>query len=194
MKPQIHKTAVIERPCAIGEGTKIWHFCHVMAGAKIGKNCSFGQGCHVAGRAVVEDDVRVQNGVSLYDGVVIERDAFLGPHCVFTNVRKPRAGIEIDDYKITLVKEGATIGANATIVCDRVVGKHAFVGAGAVLTVDAPNYGVMLGNPAELSGWMCECGQRLPLYPTGYDINITCAKCDRKYVQMDPTHLMRSSW
>jgi UDP-2-acetamido-3-amino-2,3-dideoxy-glucuronate N-acetyltransferase len=159
----IHATAVVDGGALIGEGTRIWHFCHVMAGARIGRECMLGQGVFVADGAVLGDRVRVQNNVSVYGGAVIEDEVFLGPSCVLTNVKNPRADISRrDEYQQTLLKQGATIGANATIVCGITVGRYAFVGAGAVVTHDVPDHALVVGTPARRVGWVSRRGCRLP--------------------------------
>jgi UDP-2-acetamido-3-amino-2,3-dideoxy-glucuronate N-acetyltransferase len=160
----VHPSSYIDQPCEIGEGTRIWHFCHIMSGAKIGKGCTLGQNVMVASRVVVGDNVKIQNNVSLYTGVLIEQDVFLGPSCVFTNVVNPRSQItRKSEYQQTLVKRGATIGANATIVCGATIGRYAFIGAGAVVRGDVPDYALMLGVPAVQKGWMSRHGHRLPV-------------------------------
>jgi UDP-2-acetamido-3-amino-2,3-dideoxy-glucuronate N-acetyltransferase len=159
----IHETAVVDQPAFIGEGTRIWHFVHVFAGARIGRECVIGQGAMVASTAVLGDRVRVQNHVSIYDGVTVEDDAFLGPSCVFTNVKNPRAGISRKgSYVATRVRRGATLGANATIVCGVTIGRHAFVAAGAVVTHDVADYALVMGAPARFAGYMSRHGERLP--------------------------------
>ena len=160
--PSIHSTAVVDAPCEIGDGTRIWHFCHVCAGAKIGANCSLGQNTMVAGGAVIGDNVKIQNNVSIYDGVTIEDDVFLGPSCVLTNITNPRSQIIRKDlYEKTLIRRGATIGANATIVSGITIGRYAFIGAGAVMRSDVPDYALMLGVPARQHGWMSRHGHLL---------------------------------
>ena len=159
----IHPSSFIDQPCEIGVGTRIWHFCHIMRDAKIGNGCSLGQNVMVASHVVVGDNVKIQNNVSLYTGVTIDEDVFLGPSCVFTNVVNPRSQINRkSEYQQTLVKRGATIGANATIVCGATIGRYAFIGAGAVVRGDVPDYALMLGVPAVQKGWMSRHGQRLP--------------------------------
>jgi UDP-2-acetamido-3-amino-2,3-dideoxy-glucuronate N-acetyltransferase len=158
-----HPTAVVDRGARIGPGTKVWHFCHVMAGARIGTRCVLGQNVFVAAGAVVGDGCKLQNNVSIYDGVVLADDVFVGPSAVFTNVRTPRAAVDRrGEFAATLVGRGATIGANATIVCGVTIGDHAFVAAGAVVTRDIPAHALVAGVPARRTGWVCVCGQRLP--------------------------------
>jgi UDP-2-acetamido-3-amino-2,3-dideoxy-glucuronate N-acetyltransferase len=157
-----HQTAVIDEPCEIGAGTRIWHFSHVLKGAKIGERCIFGQNCQVAEDVVIGNNVKVQNNVSIYTGTVIEDDVFLGPSCVLTNVTNPRAQINRHSlYERTVFRRGATVGANATIVCGIELGRYCFIGAGAVVTKDVPDYALMAGNPARQVGWMSRHGQRL---------------------------------
>jgi UDP-2-acetamido-3-amino-2,3-dideoxy-glucuronate N-acetyltransferase len=169
-----HPTAVVDEGATLGEGTKVWHFCHIMPGAVVGRRCSFGQNCFVGDRARLGDNVRVQNNVSLYDDVVIDDDVFVGPSAVFTNVVNPRAAFpRKDEYRVTHVGRGATIGANATIVCGHRVGEGAFVAAGAVVTRDVPAFAMVGGVPARFMGWMCRCGLRLPE-------TLTCP-CGRHY-------------
>jgi UDP-2-acetamido-3-amino-2,3-dideoxy-glucuronate N-acetyltransferase len=159
----VHPSAIVDEGAVVGEGTKIWHFVHVSPRAVIGRRCALGQNVFVADGVVLGDGVRVQNNVSIYTGVTIEDDAFLGPSCVFTNVVNPRSFVSRkDEYKPTRVGRGATIGANATIVCGHDVGEYAFVGAGAVVTRDVLPYALVVGNPARRTGWMCKCGVRLP--------------------------------
>jgi UDP-2-acetamido-3-amino-2,3-dideoxy-glucuronate N-acetyltransferase len=149
----IHESSYVDEGAEIGEGTKIWHFSHIMSGAKIGKNCSLGQNVNVGSCAVIGDGVKIQNNVSVYDDVIIEDDVFCGPSCVFTNVINPRAFIERKrEYRKTLVKKGASIGANATIVCGVTIGEYALVGAGSVVTHDVPDYALVYGNPARVRG------------------------------------------
>ncbi len=159
-----HETAVVEEPAMIGKGSKIWHFCHVMPGARIGERCMLGQNVFVGGKAQIGNNVRVQNNVSVYDGVFLEDDVFCGPSMVFTNVKVPRSGyplVDSDEFAVTRVRRGATIGANATIVCGTTIGKHALIGAGAVVTADIPDHAVVYGNPARVHAWICRCGKTI---------------------------------
>lgn len=172
-----HDSAYVDDGAQVGDGTKIWHFCHVASGARIGAGCSLGQNVYVASTVVIGDRVRIQNNVSIYDGVSIENDAFIGPSAVFTNVINPRSEVSRkDEYLPTHVGQGASIGANATIVCGSKLGRYAFVGAGAVVTHDVEPFALVAGVPARQIGWMCRCGVRLD----GAD-PIICAGCQRKY-------------
>jgi UDP-2-acetamido-3-amino-2,3-dideoxy-glucuronate N-acetyltransferase len=157
-----HPTAIVDEGAQIGAGTKIWHFCHVMAGAQIGENCSLGQNVFVADGVVLGKNVKVQNNVSLYSGVICADDVFLGPSMVFTNVYNPRSAVvRKGEYRQTWVEKGVTIGANATILCGICLGAYAFIGAGAVVLKDVPPYALLVGNPARQIGWMSEYGERL---------------------------------
>jgi UDP-2-acetamido-3-amino-2,3-dideoxy-glucuronate N-acetyltransferase len=157
-----HETAVIDEGCQIASGVKIWHFCHIMQGAVIGENCIIGQNTMIAPDVVLGKNVKVQNNVSIYTGVICEDDVFLGPSMVFTNVINPRSALNRkNQFQKTLVKKGATIGANATIICGCEIGRYAFVGAGAVVTKSVPDYALVTGNPARQTGWMSEYGHRL---------------------------------
>ncbi len=157
-----HPSAIVDEGARIGAGTKIWHFCHISAGATIGANCNFGQNVFVASNVILGENVKVQNNVSIYDAVVCEDDVFLGPSMVFTNVINPRSGVSRkEEYKPTRVKKGATIGANATIVCGVTIGQYAFVGAGAVVNKDLPDYALVVGNPSRQIGWMSQSGEKL---------------------------------
>src|SRR5271157_2036793 len=159
----VHPSSFVDQPCEIGEGTKIWHFCHILAGAKIGKSCTIGQNVVVANNVTIGNNVKIQNNVSIYTGVTLEDDVFLGPSCVFTNVINPRSQINRkSEYQRTLVLRGASIGANATIICGATIGRYAFIGAGAVVRGDVPDYALMLGVPAIQKGWMSRHGHRLP--------------------------------
>jgi UDP-2-acetamido-3-amino-2,3-dideoxy-glucuronate N-acetyltransferase len=174
---RVHRSAEVERGARLGAGTVVWRHVHVMSGARIGARCMLGQGCFVSGKVRVGDGCRLQNHVSLYDGVVLEDDVFVGPSAVFTNVDRPRAAYpRKPSYEATLVGRGATIGANATIVCGVRIGAHAFVGAGAVVTRDLPDHALALGSPARVVGWICACARtvsRARLRPRGR----LCAEC-----------------
>ena len=173
----VHESSYVDEPCEIGEGTKIWHFSHVMKNCRIGKKCSIGQNVNVAPGVVIGDGVKIQNNVSVYEGVTLEDFVFCGPSMVFTNVVNPRSEIiRKDEYKATLVRRGASIGANSTILCGNTIGQYAFIGAGAVVTKDVPDFALMVGNPARRMGWMCRCGIRLPAGSTPI-----CAACGAKY-------------
>jgi UDP-2-acetamido-3-amino-2,3-dideoxy-glucuronate N-acetyltransferase len=161
----VHESSYVDEGAEIGEGTKVWHFCHIMAGAKIGKKCSIGQNVNIGSRAVIGDGVKIQNNVSVYDDVIIEDDVFCGPSCVFTNVINPRAFIERKhEYRKTVVKKGASIGANATIICGVTIGEYALIGAGSVVTRDVPPHALVYGNPARVRGRVGEdgCTHELP--------------------------------
>jgi len=159
---QVHETAIIDDGATIGEGTRIWHWVHVCGGASIGRDCSLGQNVFVGNRVVIGNNVKIQNNVSVYDNVTLEDDVFCGPSMVFTNVYNPRAAVSRkDEYRDTTVRQGATLGANCTIVCGVTIGRHAFIGAGAVVNRDVPDYALMAGVPARQLGWMSEFGERL---------------------------------
>jgi UDP-2-acetamido-3-amino-2,3-dideoxy-glucuronate N-acetyltransferase len=178
-----HPTAVIDEGCAIGSGTKIWHFSHVMPNSTIGENCNLGQNVVISPEVVLGNNVKVQNNVSIYTGVTCEDDVFIGPSAVFTNVTNPRSAINRkNQYAKTLVAHGASIGANATIVCGHNIGKFAFIGAGAVVTKDVPDYALMVGNPASQIGWMSEYGHKLLFDVLG---NATCPESGDQYVLGD---------
>ena len=158
----IHPTAVIDEGCTIGEGTRIWHFSHVMHGARVGKSCNIGQNVVISPGAIIGDRVKIQNNVSVYTGVTVGDDVFLGPSCVFTNVINPRSFISRkDEFRPTIVRRGASIGANATIVCGNEIGEYAMIGAGAVVTKDVPPYSLWVGNPARQAGWVSRAGHKL---------------------------------
>jgi len=174
---RVHESAYVDEGAAIGAETRVWHFCHVMGGATIGARCSLGQNVVVMDGVRVGDNVKVQNNVSLYEGVELEDDVFCGPSMVFTNVLNPRSHVSRKhEYRRTLVRRGATIGANATVVCGSTLGEYAFVGAGAVVTHDVPPHALVTGVPARRVGWMCQCGERLPAEGVG-----RCAACGSRY-------------
>jgi UDP-2-acetamido-3-amino-2,3-dideoxy-glucuronate N-acetyltransferase len=184
----VHPTAVIDQPCEIGEGTKIWHFTHVMAGARIGRNCVLGQNVIVASGVIIGNNVKIQNNVSVYSGVTLEDDVFCGPSAVFTNVVTPRSHVSRKhEFKPTMVRRGATIGANATVVCGHEIGAYAFVGVGSVVARDVPQYALVMGVPARLTGWMCQCGEKLIFESE----QVVCARCGTRYRQAGPERLVR---
>jgi len=180
MKPKYfaHPTAVVDEGAEIGEGTKIWHFTHIMSGSKMGKNCNLGQNVVISPDVEIGNNVKIQNNVSVYTGCILEDDVFCGPSMVFTNVVNPRSHvIRRHEYRRTLVKQGASIGANATVVCGATLGRYCFIGAGATVTRDVPDYALMVGTPARQIGWMCYCGVRL----AGSGTAVKCEDCGREY-------------
>jgi UDP-2-acetamido-3-amino-2,3-dideoxy-glucuronate N-acetyltransferase len=185
---QSHETAVIDTGCRIGEGTRIWHFSHIMSGSTIGKHCNIGQNVVISPEVVLGDNVKVQNNVSIYTGVTCDDDVFLGPSCVFTNVINPRSAVSRkDQYRKTHVGKGATIGANATIVCGHQIGAYAMIGAGAVVTKDIPPYALVVGNPSRQIGWVSEYGHRLIFDDKGKAI---CPETKQSY-QLDDNQVKR---
>jgi UDP-2-acetamido-3-amino-2,3-dideoxy-glucuronate N-acetyltransferase len=178
-----HPSSVIDGPCEIGAGTKIWHFCHVMPNARIGENCILGQNVFVGRGVVIGNGVKIQNNVSVYEGVELEDNVFVGPSAVFTNVRNPRAHVERKhEFQKTLARRGATIGANATILCGTTLGCFSLVGAGAVIVKDVPDFALAVGLPASIIGWVCECGARLQLSAKlMMNMNVACRVCERRY-------------
>lgn len=177
----VHESSYVDDGCEIGEGTKIWHFSHVMPRARIGRRCNIGQNVVISPDVVIGDNVKIQNNVSIYTGVILEDDVFCGPSMVFTNVVNPRSHVSRkDEYRATLVKRGASLGANSTVVCGHTVGQFAFIGAGTVVTRDVPDYALVVGNPGRISGWMCACGIKLASGaqpPAGAQ----CASCGARY-------------
>jgi UDP-2-acetamido-3-amino-2,3-dideoxy-glucuronate N-acetyltransferase len=177
----VHESSYVDEGCEIGAGTRIWHFSHVMTGAKLGARCSVGQNVVISPGVTLGDNVKVQNNVSIYTGVVLEDDVFCGPSLVFTNVVNPRSHISRrEEFQPTLVRKGATLGANATIVCGHTIGRFALVGAGTVVTCDVPDYAQIVGNPGRISGWVCECGETLARggTPPG---TVSCGACGLGY-------------
>lgn len=183
MNYYVHESAIVDEGCEIGDGTKIWHFAHIISGCKIGKNCSIGQNCVIFSDVVLGNNVKIQNNVSVYTGVTCDDDVFLGPSCVFTNVINPRSAINRkNQYAKTHVGKGASIGANATIVCGHDIGEYAFIGAGAVVTKNVPAYALVIGNPARQSGWMSEYGHKLQFDDKG---EATCPESGARYQLRD---------
>jgi UDP-2-acetamido-3-amino-2,3-dideoxy-glucuronate N-acetyltransferase len=179
---QVHDSAIVDEGAQIGAGSRIWHWVHVCAGAQIGRNCSLGQNVFVGNKVVIGDNVKIQNNVSVYDNVYLEDDVFCGPSMVFTNVYNPRSAIERkSEYMDTRVMQGATIGANATVVCGATIGRYAFIGAGAVITRDVPDYALVVGVPGRQIGWMSEFGEQLDL-PLDGDGEAVCAHTGTRYV------------
>lgn len=180
----VHQSSFVDDGCEIGSGTKIWHFSHVMSGARIGRRCNIGQNVVISPHVTLGDNVRIQNNVSVYTGVTLEDDVFCGPSMVFTNVINPRSHVSRkDEFRPTLVKRGASLGANSTIVCGHTIGRYAFVGAGAVVTKDVPDYALVVGNPGRLAGWVCACGVKLISSTSPRDIN--CQACGAQYRARD---------
>ncbi len=186
----VHESSYVDDGVEIGAGTKIWHFCHILTGSRIGADCRIGQNVVIGPQVTVGNNVKIQNNVSVYQGVVLEDDVFCGPSMVFTNVSTPRSGFprnSADDFLPTLVKRGASLGANATIVCGNTIGEYAFVGAGSVVTRDIPPYALVYGNPARQHGWACECGERLHFA----DESAACGHCGRTYRQLTANRIDR---
>jgi len=178
MTVTIHPTAIVDEGAQIGDGSRVWHWVHICGSAKIGERCSFGQNVFVGNKVVIGNNVKIQNNVSVYDNVTLEDDVFCGPSMVFTNVYNPRSAVSRkDEYRDTLVKRGATLGANCTIVCGTTIGEFAFIGAGAVITRDVPSHALMVGVPARQRGWMCRCGVGLD----GAKGSVQCTACGDRY-------------
>lgn len=176
----VHESSYIDKPCTIGKGTKIWHFSHIMANSVIGENCNIGQNVVISPDVILGNGVKIQNNVSVYTGVICEDDVFLGPSCVFTNVINPRSFISRkDEYRKTIIGKGASIGANATIVCGHNIGKYAFVAAGAVVTKDVPDYALVMGNPARVKEYVCECSEKM----NWNNNKFVCPNCGKKYIK-----------
>ena len=178
----VHQSSYVDQPCQIGEGTKIWHFSHIMKDCVIGERCNIGQNVVISPGVVLGNNVKIQNNVSVYTGVKCEDDVFLGPSCVFTNVINPRSHVSRkDEYRDTILGKGCSIGANSTIVCGHNIGKYALVGAGSVVTKDVPDYALVVGNPARIRGYVCNCGEKLAFDESGQAV----CKCGRKYTNQE---------
>lgn len=183
MQPEyfVHSSSFVDQPCEIGAGTKIWHFSHVMKNSRIGVGCNIGQNVVISPEVTIGNNVKIQNNVSVYTGCVLEDDVFCGPSMVFTNVINPRSHVSRkDEYRTTLVRRGASLGANSTVVCGVTIGRYAFIGAGSVVTRDVPDYALVYGNPARIRGWVCGCGIKLDF---GSRDSAQCAACGCAYVQ-----------
>lgn len=180
----VHPSSFVDEGARIGEGTKIWHFSHVCGSASIGEKCTIGQNVYIAPNVIIGDNVKIQNNVSVYEGVVLEDDVFCGPSMAFTNVINPRSAVcRRDEFKKTTVKKGATIGANATVVCGHTIGRYAFLGAGTVVTKDVPDYALVMGIPGRIAGYMCECGVKLSFKKD----SAACASCSKRYAKRGGT-------
>jgi UDP-2-acetamido-3-amino-2,3-dideoxy-glucuronate N-acetyltransferase len=178
----VHESSYVDEGCTIGDGTRIWHFCHIMSGAVIGERCNIGQNVVISPNVMLGNNVKVQNNVSIYTGVILEDDVFCGPSMVFTNVVNPRSHVvRRNEYQRTLVGRGASLGANCTVVCGHDIGRYAFIGAGAVVTKDIPPHALVVGNPGRVVGWMCECGVKLA-GGTVPPAHATCKACGAGYV------------
>jgi UDP-2-acetamido-3-amino-2,3-dideoxy-glucuronate N-acetyltransferase len=179
-----HESAFVDDGATIGSGTKVWHFCHVMAGSRVGRNCVLGQNVVVSPDVVIGDNVRIQNNVSVYTGVILEDDVFCGPSTVFTNVINPRSAIpRKDEFRPTVVRRGATLGANSTVLCGVVIGRFAFAGAGAVVTRSVPDHALVVGNPSRVVGWVCACG--VTMVRGGVPEECVCPACGTHYERVD---------
>lgn len=184
MTPFIHETSIVDEDVEIGDDTRVWQWCHISSGARIGRNCVLGQNVYVGAGVRIGDGGKIENNVSVFEGVTLEDDVFCGPSCVFTNVKKPRSPVR-GEFEKTLVKKGATIGANATMVCGVTIGRYAFVGASSVVTRDVEDYEMVYGNPAELQGWVCECGGCIyecgKYFGADFHATISCPECGKMY-------------
>jgi UDP-2-acetamido-3-amino-2,3-dideoxy-glucuronate N-acetyltransferase len=182
---QVHESSYVDEGCQIGDGTRIWHFCHIMSGAVIGERCNIGQNVVISPHVTLGNNVKVQNNVSIYTGVILEDDVFCGPSMVFTNVVNPRSHVvRKNEYQRTHVGKGASLGANCTVVCGHDIGRYAFIGAGAVVTKNVPDYALIVGNPGRVAGWMCECGVKLASGAALPDA-ATCKACGATYAARD---------
>lgn len=182
VKYYVHESSYLDDDVSIGQGSKIWHFCHIMSGSRIGENCNIGQNVVISPRVRIGNKVKIQNNVSVYTGVTCEDGVFLGPSCVFTNVVNPRSFIERkNEYRETIIREGASIGANVTIVCGNNIGKFALIGAGSVVTKDVPDYALIVGNPGKQIGYVCKCGNKIEFN----DDKSVCISCGAKYTMND---------
>jgi UDP-2-acetamido-3-amino-2,3-dideoxy-glucuronate N-acetyltransferase len=183
----VHESSYVDQPCEIGDGTKIWHFSHIMKNCRIGEGCNIGQNVVISPDVTVGRNVKIQNNVSVYTGCILEDDVFCGPSMVFTNVINPRSHVvRRDEYKTTLVCQGASLGANSTVVCGVTIGRYAFIGAGSVVTRDVPAYALVYGNPGRVRGWVCYCGLKLPMGVNNAEENAVCA-CGRQYSRQGET-------
>lgn len=179
----IHESSYVDQPSSIGAGTKVWHFSHIMKNSRIGENCNIGQNVVISPDVTIGNNVKIQNNVSVYTGCVLEDDVFCGPSMVFTNVINPRSHVtRKDEYKTTLIRRGASLGANCTVVCGTTIGRYAFVGAGSVVTRDIPDYALVYGNPARVRGWMCACGIGVEFTGDG-ESRGKCSACGAEYVK-----------
>ena len=178
----VHESSYVDEPASIGAGTKVWHFSHIMKNCIVGENCNIGQNVVVSPDVVIGNNVKIQNNVSIYTGCILEDDVFCGPSMVFTNVVNPRSHVvRRQEYRKTVVRRGASLGANSTIVCGITIGQYAFVGAGSVVTRDVPDYALIYGNPARVRGWMCNCGVKLPFGSQSQTEESRCEACGRQY-------------
>jgi UDP-2-acetamido-3-amino-2,3-dideoxy-glucuronate N-acetyltransferase len=181
----VHESSYVDDPCEIGPGARIWHFSHIMKDCRIGAGCNIGQNVVVSPGVSIGNNVKIQNNVSIYTGCILEDDVFCGPSMVFTNVINPRSHVSRkDEYKTTVVKRGASLGANSTVVCGTTIGRYAFAGAGAVITRDVPDYALVVGNPARIQGWMCACGAKLKFQEADGEERAQCGACNCRYVKL----------